>query len=321
MAKDTKNPAPMTLSTAPNVVDLPAALIVADSGFNVRTNMNPDEVKELAKTIKREGQLQPVLVRKHKDGKFHLVFGFRRFLAITGKEKDGFLERDTIRATILDELDDPTKMAIDDHFNNAIENLAREDLSTYDLGTWAKNMQETYALSGAQIANRVRLSDSYINNLIRILKEASPKIVKRWKDENSPGFEGKTVVCSVPWMLKTVSSCKDKAAQDIELEIALGIRKPPEDDADGDGAGGGGSGNGAGSTSVKRATLSQMEKAMEAIAERKKSDTKLNATDVAELDAMHAALMFASGKRKSLKGATTGVTFKIPPKAGAQAEE
>lgn len=95
---------------------LPLALIDADHQHNDRFTMNPDDLRELADSIRAHGLLQPVRVRADA-GRFQLIFGHRRFQAIK------LLGRSTIPAIVDDVSDAPPDAQM------LAENLDRADPS------------------------------------------------------------------------------------------------------------------------------------------------------------------------------------------------
>jgi len=62
------------------IEDIPLDLIVP-SKFNPRKNFDMRYVRELGKSLKKDGQWNPVILRKRKDGKFELIAGECRFRA------------------------------------------------------------------------------------------------------------------------------------------------------------------------------------------------------------------------------------------------
>lgn len=179
--KATKGTDSTILQPVGDVVDLPCNLIDADYEWNARSNL---EWKGLAESIKREGQQSPVIVRRKPDGRFDLLVGFRRFAAISYPEKEGGLNRPTIRATIRETGDkDADQIEVDDLMTNLVENVARDDLSPYDLCMRFYMIHDEHELSPGKIASRCGKSESYVDNLIRIAKNVHPNILKRWKEE------------------------------------------------------------------------------------------------------------------------------------------
>lgn len=89
---------------------------------NVRSEIDPAKIAEMAETIKERGQLQPITVApKDVDGRYRIKFGERRWRAC---QKLGVQVR-----AIVDKTDDIEQVRIDQF----IENDQREDLSTADM--------------------------------------------------------------------------------------------------------------------------------------------------------------------------------------------
>lgn len=89
---------------------------------NVRSEIDPAKIDELAETIKERGQLQPIIVApKDADGRYRIMFGERRWRAC---QKLGTQVR-----AIVNKTDDIEQVRIDQF----IENDQREDLSTADM--------------------------------------------------------------------------------------------------------------------------------------------------------------------------------------------
>ena len=89
---------------------------------NVRSEIDPAKIDEMAETIKERGQLQPITVApKDADGRYRIMFGERRWRAC---QKLGVQVR-----AIVSKTDDVEQVRIDQF----IENDQREDLSTADM--------------------------------------------------------------------------------------------------------------------------------------------------------------------------------------------
>lgn len=105
---------------------IPVSDIYIDSSFNSRGAIAPIDVTNLARTIEKDGLLQPIVIRKMSDlfknklGKrYSLICGFRRYTACTL-----VLNWKEIECTVLENIDDKTAREL-----NLIENLERKDLS------------------------------------------------------------------------------------------------------------------------------------------------------------------------------------------------
>jgi ParB family chromosome partitioning protein len=89
---------------------------------NVRGEIDPAKIDEMAETIRERGQLQPITVApKDADGRYRIMFGERRWRACQKLGKQ-------VRA-IVSKTDDIEQVRIDQF----IENDQREDLSTADM--------------------------------------------------------------------------------------------------------------------------------------------------------------------------------------------
>lgn len=89
---------------------------------NVRGEIDPSKIDEMAETIKERGQLQPITVApKDAEGRYRIMFGERRWRAC---QKLGAQVR-----AIVSKTDDVEQVRIDQF----IENDQREDLSTADM--------------------------------------------------------------------------------------------------------------------------------------------------------------------------------------------
>lgn len=127
-----------------------------------RQHFNETALRQLAESIKREGLIQPVVVRPTGDKKYELVAGERRWRAA------GIAGLESIPAFVktLDERQ-VAEWAL-------IENLQREDLNPIERAEAFSRLGETFGLSHEAIADRVGLERSTVTNLLRLLKLAPP---------------------------------------------------------------------------------------------------------------------------------------------------
>lgn len=298
----------------PTAVIIPIKYIKVDPSLNARTVMDEDAIKELAQSMKREGQLQPVRVEQLGDNQYSLVFGYRRMAAAT------LLAWTDIRAEVSAPMQ-PSDRAV----ANMLENMGRENLTTYDQAVGFLKLQKMFDLSGTNIAHSIGKSVPYVNNLIRIAEGLDITVLERWKQECTPNFgrdaeTGKRLtnmhsVCTTEWLGKLVAKCP-KASQEYELKIALGLINV-DDEGDGDSDGDGGDGNNKRDTDApRRATMKQLERALEA-AETKVKETKGEEQGFAKI--VVATLKYAMGKSQSIKA--IGYTNPKPGEEPVKKEE
>lgn len=286
----------------PIIDNINLSTIKVDPKLNARTVVDEDAIKELAISMKREGQLQPVRVEMLNPGTYNsgvpvsLVFGYRRIAAAK------LLQWDTIRAEVVE-----TMAPADRAVANLLENLGRENLTTYDQAMAFHSLQKDHALSGTNIAHSVGKSVPYVNNLIRISEGLDESVLERWKQECSPNFgrdpeTGKKLpnmhsVCTSEWLGKLVARVP-RAEQEYELKVQLGLITVDDEGDDGEGGGDGTGSSKPDTDAPRRATMRQLELALTA-AEAKAKDTKGEEQNIAR--AVASTLKYAMGKNQSIK--------------------
>jgi len=151
--------------------------LVAPQTF-IRVNAEP-RVDELAKSVGREGLLEPLVVRPSMKelGKYEVVCGLRRYLAA---KKAGL---ETVPCIVKEMSDIEALEAM------LIKNMERENLSDYELGRWFKLLMERcpdkYPNQEA-IAERFNLSRQLVGFLIahyevldQLMSDMPPNIATR----------------------------------------------------------------------------------------------------------------------------------------------
>lgn len=121
-----------------------------------RTNFSEESIAELADSIKREGLLQPILVRPV-GGKYQIIAGERRWQACK------LAGLSTIPVRIL-EMDDVQTMRV-----ALIENLQRSDLNAIEEARGYKELMRMGSLTQAELAESVSKSRSAVANAMRLL--------------------------------------------------------------------------------------------------------------------------------------------------------
>jgi ParB family chromosome partitioning protein len=144
----------------------PASLLLADmvpGQYQPRTRMDEGALYELAESIKAQGIMQPILVRKLAQGdKYEIIAGERRFRAakLAGLDSVPVLVRD-----VPDE--SAAAMAL-------IENIQREDLNPLEEAHGLQRLVKEFGLTHEQAAQAVGRSRSAASNLLRLLNLADP---------------------------------------------------------------------------------------------------------------------------------------------------
>jgi ParB family chromosome partitioning protein len=126
--------------------------------YQPRQNFDDKNIEELAESIKINGVIQPITLRKTETG-FQLVSGERRIRAAL---KAGLTKIPAFIISV-DEDYKMLEMAL-------IENIQREDLNPIDLANGFKKLAEEFHFTQEEIAHRVGKDRSTITNIIRLLK-------------------------------------------------------------------------------------------------------------------------------------------------------
>jgi ParB family transcriptional regulator, chromosome partitioning protein len=148
---------------------LPASLLLSDmvpGMYQPRTRMDEGALYELAESIKAQGIMQPILVRKvgqgANAGKYEIIAGERRFRAarLAGLDSVPVLVRD---------VPDEAAAAM-----SLIENIQREDLNPLEEAHGLQRLVKEFGLTHEQAAQAVGRSRSAASNLLRLLNLADP---------------------------------------------------------------------------------------------------------------------------------------------------
>ena len=126
--------------------------------FQTRTQVNEEQLAELAASITANGVVQPILVRPQANGRFQLIAGERRWKAskLAGKE--------TIPA-ILRQVSDEQAMEI-----TIVENLQRADLNAMEQARAFERLSREFHMTQEQMAVRTGKDRATVANFLRLLK-------------------------------------------------------------------------------------------------------------------------------------------------------
>jgi len=126
--------------------------------FQTRTQMNEEQLGELAASITANGVVQPILVRPLAGGRFQLIAGERRWRAsqLAGKQ--------TIPA-ILRQVSDEQAMEI-----TIVENLQRADLNPMEQARAFERLAREFHMTQEQMATRTGKDRATVSNFLRLLR-------------------------------------------------------------------------------------------------------------------------------------------------------
>jgi ParB family chromosome partitioning protein len=125
--------------------------------FQPRTNIDDEKIGDLARSIRANGIIQPIVVRKVEGG-YEIVAGERRWRAA---QRAGLLK---VPVSVRDIPEDRLLAAA------LIENIQREDLNPIEEAHAYRRLSDEFKLTQDQIADAVGKDRSSIANYVRLLR-------------------------------------------------------------------------------------------------------------------------------------------------------
>jgi ParB family chromosome partitioning protein len=124
--------------------------------YQPRRDMSPEALEELADSIRSQGIIQPILVRKVAGDKYEIIAGERRWRASQLAQIDKI-------PCLLRQVPDEAAVAI-----ALIENIQREDLNAMEEAVALNRLLEEFDLTHQQVADAVGKSRASVSNLLRL---------------------------------------------------------------------------------------------------------------------------------------------------------
>lgn len=125
--------------------------------YQPRRDMDPGALEELADSIRKQGIMQPIVVRPIDTDRYEIIAGERRWRAaqLAGLDRVPALIRHV-----------PDEAAI---AMALIENIQREDLNAMEEAMALQRLQEEFELTQVEVAEAVGKSRTTVTNLLRLL--------------------------------------------------------------------------------------------------------------------------------------------------------
>ena len=142
-----------------------------ENPYQPRIEIKPEEIKDLANSIKEKGLLQPILVAKADKG-YYIVAGHRRTEAyrLLGKEK--------IKARVIKASEEDLASI------SLIENLQREDLDLIETAMALKKYKAGFNKTLEEIAKEIGKTKGYVSQILNVLN-LPEEIIKDIKENKS----------------------------------------------------------------------------------------------------------------------------------------
>ena len=125
--------------------------------FQPRKIMDEQSLNELTESIKSQGIMQPILVRKIENEKYEIIAGERRWQA---SKRAGI---DSV-PVLIKEISDASALAM-----ALIENIQREDLNVIEEARGIKRLIDEFQMTHESAADILGKSRATVSNILRLL--------------------------------------------------------------------------------------------------------------------------------------------------------
>jgi ParB family transcriptional regulator, chromosome partitioning protein len=148
--------APVTAAPADRALEVDTDLL-RPNRFQPRTDMDEERIEELARSIRSNGIIQPIVVRRA-EGAYEIVAGERRWRAA---QHAGLLKV----PIVVREIPDDRLLAV-----ALIENIQRQDLNPIEEAQAYRRLADDFHLTQEAIADAVGKDRSSVANYLRLLR-------------------------------------------------------------------------------------------------------------------------------------------------------
>ncbi|HFD12835.1 MAG TPA: ParB/RepB/Spo0J family partition protein [Crenotrichaceae bacterium] len=126
--------------------------------YQPRTDIDPENLQELANSIEQHGIVQPVVIRQLAKNRYEIIAGERRWRAA---QLAGLHEIPVITRVLSDQ--DALAIAL-------IENIQREDLNVMEEAEAYQRLSQEFSITHQQIAQVVGKSRAAVSNTLRLME-------------------------------------------------------------------------------------------------------------------------------------------------------
>jgi ParB family chromosome partitioning protein len=173
---------------------------IAPSPFQPRRSFDEGKIEELATSIRNQGIIQPLVVRR-KDDRYELIAGERRWRAAM---RAGLTEVPVVIREASDH--EALQLAL-------VENLQREDLNPIEEATGYRRLQEEFNWSQEEMADKVGKSRPAIANALRLL--SLPKEVQQEVTSGKLPAGQARALLGLPAEALMISTCREVIAKGL----------------------------------------------------------------------------------------------------------
>ena len=181
-----------------------------------RKTFNEDKLKDLANSIKENGVIQPLIIRKAQNG-YELVAGERRWRAARIAEIKKV-------PCIIRNFDEKQNMIV-----AIIENMQRENLDPIEEALGLNEMIKRFEFTQEQVSNALGKSRAYIANSLRLLK-LPEKIQNMIIEGRISAAHGRTII-TIKDEKKQIEVCDKIIRNGLSVRAAERLTEKIKDDA------------------------------------------------------------------------------------------
>src|SRR3954447_20355567 len=198
---DTPAPTPAPASTPDRSLDVDSDLLRPNK-FQPRTQMDDARIEELSRSIRANGIIQPIVVRRVEQG-YEIIAGERRWRAAqrAGLLKVPVVVRDVPEERLL-------SVAL-------IENIQREDLNPLEEAVAYRRLGDEFHLTQEQIADAVGKDRSSVANIVRLLR--LPQEVRNSVASNALSMGHARAILALPDEAAQLRLARDVIARNLSV--------------------------------------------------------------------------------------------------------
>src|SRR4051812_43035947 len=210
---DTPAPAPAPASTPDRSLDVDSDLLRPNK-FQPRTQMDDARIEELAQSIRVNGIIQPIVVRKVEQG-YEIIAGERRWRAA---QRAGLLKV----PVVVRDIPEDRLLAV-----ALIENIQRENLNPIEEAVAYRRLSDEFHLTQEQIADAVGKDRSSVANFVRLLR--LPQEVRANVASNAISMGHARALLALPDEAAQLRLARDIVAKNLSVRDVEALVKKSED--------------------------------------------------------------------------------------------
>ncbi len=171
--------------------------------YQPRQSFDEEKLKELMLSIKEQGLIQPIIVKKNSDGKYDLIAGERRYRAVKAL---GIAQIPAIIKEVSDEK--MLELAL-------IENIQRQDLNPIEEAEAYERLIVQFNLRQEDVATKVGKDRATITNTLRLLK--LPDVIKQMIYENKISHGHGRALLGIPHIEKQIAIADEIVKKELSV--------------------------------------------------------------------------------------------------------